>query len=152
MRFFIFIVLPFITQCYHDKDYGETGSLSDSLESWWKEPVPAPQAEPPRNAKIIMIKSAPANIYDYYEYDAEKDTWVWSDKTNKDVKMTKPKIKKQPNLSDDKEPVSWVIFARGISKEDIKKRFPDLEKNYELCRYNRKTVKLECTSDAYQGN
>jgi hypothetical protein len=95
------------------------------------------------------IESLPANLSDYYVYDSEKGDWVWSEKMpTKKIHKTKVKAKKQiasvPSPTPVEDPVSWVIFARGVDKAELKKRFPNLEKKYELCRFNRKEMRLDC--------
>jgi hypothetical protein len=134
-----------MNQCYHAEDYGRTDSLYNVVETWLEEPKEQKELKKPQ--KSLPKESIKKETeYDYYVHEQDGS---WVEKELQPQKKKKP-IQIDTESTEDLKPVSWVIFARGVSKKDIKKRFPNLEQNYEICRFDRKLVKLECASASYK--
>jgi hypothetical protein len=170
------LIIPFLTHCsttcdsvlscLESKPHEEyrviedtAAKQTDEVKEWWTKENEAEKKQKKKQKtqeRKPDIESIPANLSDYYVYDSEKGDWVWSEKMpprkSKAKKTISPKVKKpvkgvtSPTPTPTEEPVSWVIFARGVDKAELKKRFPNLEKKYEICRFNRKEMRLDCAS------
>jgi hypothetical protein len=149
-----------VLSCLESKPHEEyrviedtTTKQTEEVKEWWAKENEEKKPQPKKIRKPD-IESLPANISDYYVYDSKKGDWVWSEKMppkkSKAKKTISPKVKKpasgvaSPTPTPAEDPVSWVIFARGVDKAELKKRFPNLEKKYEICRFNRKEMRLDC--------